>query len=229
MTENDFIALAFERMSVEKSIETSERFYATMRKRRSVRDFSTEPIPIQLIHNALLTAGSAPSGANKQPWHFVVVTDPQIKREIRVAAEAEEHEFYQRRASKAWLEDLQPLGTNEQKPFLETAPCLIGIFLKKFQSSGKNNKSKNYYTSESVGIATGMLISALHIAGLVTLTHTPSPMKFLNRILERPSDERAFLLLVVGYPTPNTTVPNIKKLPIDGISSFFCADEPPGS
>ncbi|MFT5693556.1 MAG: iodotyrosine deiodinase [Oceanicoccus sp.] len=229
MAENDFIALAFERMAAEESIEASELFYTTMRKRRSVRNFSTDPISMQAIQNALLTAGSAPSGANKQPWHFAVVTDPNIKRDIRLAAEAEEREFYQRRASKAWLDDLQPLGTNDQKPFLENAPCLIGIFLKKFSSTDNNDKSKNYYTSESVGIATGMLISALHIAGFATLTHTPSPMKFLNRILKRPSDERAFLLLIVGYPALGATVPNISKLPLDDISSFFPADEHLGS
>lgn len=225
MAGNDFIALAFERVAVEKSIEAVESFYTNMRKRRSVRDFSTEPISMQAVHSALLTAGSAPSGANKQPWHFAVVTDPLIKREIRLAAEAEEREFYQRRASKAWLEDLQPLGTDDQKPFLENAPCLIGIFLKKFSFADSGDKSKNYYTSESVGIATGMLISALHIAGFATLTHTPSPMKFLNRILKRPSDERVFLLLVVGYPARGATVPNISKLALDDISSFFPADE----
>ncbi len=226
MIEEDFIALEFERRTTEQSVREADAFYQTMRKRRSVRDFSSDPVPMQAIHNALLTAGSAPSGANKQPWHFTVVTDPSMKREIRLAAEAEEREFYQRRAPDAWLADLAPLGTDDQKPFLEEAPCLIGIFLKKFNATEEGNKSKNYYTSESVGIATGMLISALHIAGFATLTHTPSPMKFLNQIMKRPNDERAFLLLVVGYPAEGAKVPNIRKLPLDVTSSFFCADSP---
>lgn len=221
MPEADFIPLRYERMPESSMCHEAEAFYQRMSRRRSVRDFSADPVPMSVIHHALLTAGTAPSGANKQPWHFAVVTDPAVKKDIRLAAEEEEREFYQRRASEEWLADLAPLGTDDQKPFLETAPCLIGIFLQKFNPGTDGGKHKNYYTSESVGIATGLLISALHVSGLVTLTHTPSPMKFLNRILKRPDDERPFLLLVVGYPAEAVKVPNIAKLTLEQTSSFF--------
>lgn len=216
-----FIPLQYSRMSEQDMCREAQAFYQRMKTRRSVRDFSPDPIPRAVIEQALRTAGTAPSGANKQPWHFAVVTDPAVKREIRLAAEAEEREFYERRASEEWLKDLEPLGTNDQKPFLETAPCLIGVFLQKFNAGEDGGKHKNYYTSESVGLATGMLISALHLSGLATLTHTPSPMKFLNRILKRPEDERPFLLLVVGYPATDVKVPNISRFELEHTCSFF--------
>ena len=201
--------------------QSAQAFYQQMAKRRSVRDFSDRPIPQSVLENAILAAGSAPSGANMQPWHFAVVQDPAIKKKIREAAEIEERELYENRASDEWLDALAPLGTDAQKPFLETAPALIAIFLKKVTIDDEGVKHKNYYTSESVGIATGVLITALHNAGLATLTHTPSPMKFLSQILERPSHERPFLLLVTGYPAAGTLVPDIKRLPLDKIATFI--------
>ena len=201
--------------------QSAQAFYQQMAKRRSVRDFSDRPIPQSVLENAILAAGSAPSGANMQPWYFAVVQDPAIKKKICEAAEIEERELYENRASDEWLDALAPLGTDAQKPFLETAPALIAIFLKKVTIDDEGVKHKNYYTSESVGIATGMLITALHQAGLATLTHTPSPMKFLTEILERPSHERPFLLLVVGYPEEGAMVPDIQRLPLDKISTFL--------
>lgn len=221
MTEDAFIPLAYQRRPEVDMCREAEAFYQRMQSRRSVRHFSSDPVPKPVILDALRAAGTAPSGANKQPWHFAVVTDPAIKRQIRLAAEAEEREFYERRASNEWLADLAPLGTDADKPFLETAPCLIGIFLQKFNPGSDGGKHKNYYTSESVGIATGLLISALHLAGLATLTHTPSPMKFLNGILQRPDDERPFLLLVVGYPADGVRVPDIHRHSLDVTCSFF--------
>lgn len=196
-------------------------FYQQMSKRRSVRDFSDQPIPRSVLEHAILTAGSAPSGANMQPWHFVVVQDPAIKKQIRDAAEIEERELYDNRASDEWLQALAPLGTDPNKPFLERAPALIAVFLKKVTIDEAGVKHKNYYPSESVGIATGMLITALHQAGLGTLTHTPSPMKFLTKILDRPSHERPFLLLVVGYPAAGALVPDIERLPFGEIATFI--------
>ena len=201
--------------------QSAQAFYQQMAKRRSVRDFSDRPIPQSVLENAILAAGSAPSGANMQPWYFAVVQDPAIKKKIREAAEIEERELYENRASDEWLDALAPLGTDAQKPFLETAPALIAIFLKKVTIDDEGVKHKNYYTSESVGIATGMLITALHQAGLGTLAHTPSPMKFLTEILERPSHERPFLLLVVGYPEEGAMVPDIQRFPLDKISTFL--------
>lgn len=197
--------------------------YTQMAKRRTVRDFSNIPIPKEVIETCIRTAGSAPSGANHQPWHFVCVSDPEIKREIRIAAEAEERAFYGGKASDQWLDDLQGLGTDAQKPFLETAPWLIAIFAERYGLDDAGVKQKNYYVPESVGIATGLLISALHELGLATLTHTPSPMKFLNKILKRPSNERPMILLVVGHPAADAMVPRaatIKK-PLEKISSFY--------
>lgn len=196
-------------------------FYQLMSKRRSVRDFSNKSVPASVLEDAILAAGTAPSGANMQPWHFVVVQDQEIKQKIREAAEIEERELYENRASEEWLDALAPLGTDANKPFLETAPALIAIFLKKVTIDDNGDKHKNYYTSESVGIATGVLITALHNAGLATLTHTPSPMKFLSQILERPSHERPFLLLVTGYPAEGTRVPDIERLPLDKIATFL--------
>jgi nitroreductase len=185
-----------------------------------VREFSNRPVPLEIIEEALKTAGTAPSGANMQPWHFVVVGNAELKQKIRTAAEIEEKEFYEHRASQEWLDALEPLGTNEHKPFLEEAPWLIAVFLKKFSSDTQGRRLKNYYTAESVGIASGLLLSALHWAGLVTLTHTPSPMKFLNDLLERPVDERPYMLIVTGYPAMGAEVPVIGKEPLERIASF---------
>lgn len=195
-------------------------FYTTMQQRRSIRDFSARPIPDAVIETCLRTAGSAPSGANLQPWHFVVVRDSVVKRQIRLAAEAEEREFYEHRAPEDWLDALSPLGTNAEKPFLEIAPALIAIFAQNYHLAPDGQRVKHYYVSESVGIATGLLITALHTAGLATLTHTPSPMAFLNRILERPVYERPFLLLVVGYPADEATVPAITRKSLADIATF---------
>ena len=216
-----FIPLDFSPLEEQAMQQQAESFYLQMSKRRSVRDFSDKPIPLSVLENAILAAGTAPSGANMQPWHFVVVQNPEIKKRIRLAAEKEERELYDHRASDEWLDALAPLGTDADKPFLETAPALIAIFLKKVTIDADGAKHKNYYTSESVGIATGMLITALHQAGLATLTHTPSPMKFLTEILQRPSHERPFLLLVVGYPAEGALVPNIQRLPLSDIATFL--------
>lgn len=197
-----------------EGLERSSQYLETMRSRRTVRQFSDQPVPKDIIDTAVRAAGTAPSGANHQPWHFVCIRDPNIKREIRLAAEAEERAFYAGKAGDNWLQDIGPLGTDAQKPFLETAPWLIAIFSERYGLDANGSKRKNYYISESVGIATGFLISALHTAGLATLTHTPSPMKFLNTILKRPANERPFILMVVGYAAPNAKVPRaatIKK------------------
>ena len=215
-----FIPLDFSPLEEQAMQAQAESFYHQMSKRRSVRDFSDKPIPLSVLEHAILAAGTAPSGANMQPWHFVVVQSPEIKKSIRLAAEKEERELYEHRASDEWLDALAPLGTDANKPFLETAPALIAIFLKKVTIDEDGTKHKNYYTSESVGIATGVLITALHQAGLATLTHTPSPMKFLTDILERPNHERPFLLLVVGYPEEGAVVPDIQRLPLDKIATF---------
>ena len=196
-------------------------FYDEMRRRRTVRDFSTRPVPRSVIEACLRTAGTAPSGANQQPWHFVVVSDPVVKTRIRQAAEVEEREFYERRASQEWLDALAPIGTDANKPFLETAPYLIAIFAQTYGMAADGGKIKHYYVTESVGTATGLLIAALHHAGLVTLTHTPSPMGFLNEILGRPSNERPFLLLVVGHPAENAQVPVITKKALEEIATFL--------
>jgi nitroreductase len=193
---------------------------AEMQRRRSVRQFSSRPVPQEVIADCLLVAGSAPSGANLQPWHFVVVQDPTVKQQIREAAEKEEYEFYHGRAPQEWLEALASMGTDEHKPYLEIAPCLIVIFAQSYRLLPDGRKAKNYYVSESVGIATGMLIAAIHHAGLVALTHTPSPMGFLNRILGRPDNERPFLLLVVGYPADDAVVPELSKKALPDIATF---------
>ncbi len=220
MDDKKYIRLKFTEKSVDEMIAASQDFYSVMKSRRTVREFSDRPIPDEVIRNAISAAGTAPSGANQQPWHFVVVSDPEKKREIREAAEKEERAFYQGRAPEEWLRALQPLGTDENKPFLEIAPCLIAIFLKKTTPNESGKEYKNYYSSESVGIATGILITALHLSGLVTLTHTPSPMKFLNMTLGRPKSERPFLLLVTGYPSEVAKVPVICKFSLDQIATF---------
>ena len=195
-------------------------FYAEMRNRRSVRQFSNRPVPREIIEDCLCAAGTAPNGANLQPWHFVVVSDPAVKQRIRLAAEEEERAFYARRASQEWLNALAPLGTNAEKPFLEIAPYLIVIFAQSHGVAPDGSTVKHYYVQESVGIAAGMLITAVHHAGLVSLTHTPSPMGFLNMILNRPQHERPFLVLVVGYPAEGVTVPEITKKPLEEIATF---------
>jgi len=196
-------------------------FRKEMQRRRTVRHFSDRPVPREIIEECLLTAGTAPNGANLQPWHFVVISDPKIKHEIRVAAEEEERDFYNRRAPQEWLEALAPLGTDEHKPFLETAPYLIAIFGKNHSELSNGRRVKNYYVNESVGIATGMLITAVHNAGLVSLTHTPSPMGFLNQILNVDKDAKPFLLLVTGYPAEDAEVPIIQKKSLDEIATFL--------
>lgn len=205
----------------EEMKQRAKSFRREMQRRRTVRHFSDKPVPREIIEECLLTAGTAPNGANLQPWHFIVVSDPQVKQQIRVAAEEEEREFYHRRAPQEWLEALAPLGTDEHKPFLETAPYLIAIFGKNHSELEDGRKVKNYYVNESVGIATGFLIVALHNAGLVSLTHTPSPMGFLNEILNVPSDEKPFLLLVTGYPAEDAQVPVIQKKPLEEIATFL--------
>ncbi|MEZ4494907.1 MAG: nitroreductase family protein [Dehalococcoidia bacterium] len=191
--------------------ERATRFRVELQQRRTVRDFSRRPVERAVIEQCLLAAGSAPSGANQQPWHFAVVAEPATKARIRVAAEAEEREFYARRAPQDWLDALAPLGTDASKPFLETAPYLIAIFAQAYGHNADGSQRKHYYVSESVGIATGLLIAALHHAGLATLTHTPSPMGFLSEILGRPKNEKPYLLLVTGYPVENARVPVIEK------------------
>ncbi|HSN50920.1 MAG TPA: nitroreductase family protein [Woeseiaceae bacterium] len=205
--------------------ERVERFYRDMARRRSVREFSDRPVPRDIIETALEAAGTAPSGANLQPWHFVVVSAADTKRRIRAAAEAEEQEFYEHRASPEWLAALEPLGTDASKPFLETAPYLIAVFLQKYGRLEDGRKVKHYYPTESTGLATGILITALHQAGLATLTHTPSPMKFLNEILGRPLSERPFLLLVVGYPAADARVPDIGRKELGAFVTFV--EDPP--
>jgi len=196
-------------------------FYNTIKNRRTVRDYADKPVPREIIETCLKVAGTAPNGANLQPWHFVVVSNAEVKRKIREAAESEEREFYNGRASAEWLDALAPLGTDAHKPFLETAPYLIAIFAQNYGVTATGEKVKHYYVSESVGIATGFLITAIHQAGLVSLTHTPSPMKFLNQILDRPSNERPFLLLVVGYPAEEAEVPDITKKSLPEIATFI--------
>jgi iodotyrosine deiodinase len=210
--------------------EAARRFYDVMKQRRSVRMFSDKPVSRETIEHIIAAAGTAPSGANKQPWRFVAVQDPAIKREIRVAAEAEEHEFYTRRANETWKRDLYPFGTDEHKPFLEIAPWLIVVFKlmkdPRQMELGEAYSDQVYYVNESVGIATGLLLAATHHAGLVALTHTPSPMKFLAQILRRPEYERPFLLIPVGYPADDCEVPNISRKPLDQI---MAVDRPDSS
>jgi nitroreductase len=214
-----FVPLAFrERYDMR---ERAAAFHADLARRRTVRHYSSRPVDRAVIDECLLAAGSAPSGANLQPWHFVVVSDAAIKKQIRDAAEEEERAFYGGRAPQEWLDALAPLGTDDRKPFLEDAPYLIAIFAQAYGLLPDGRKVKNYYVQESVGIATGMLITAIHQAGLVSLTHTPSPMGFLNTILGRPANERPFLLLVVGFPAADAEVPDIGKKSLDEIATYL--------
>jgi len=214
-----FEPLNFERLSEAEQLRRSNEFADRLLTRRSVRHFSREPIPAELIENAIRVAGAAPSGANQQPWTFVVISDPELKREIRIAAEAEEKESYERRMSQEWLDALAPLGTDWRKPHIEDAPCVIVVFRQAYgiridSETGEEARVLHYYSEESVGIAVGFLLAALHISGLATLTHTPSPMKFLSKILDRPANERAFVLIPVGYPAADAEAPAITKKPL---------------
>jgi nitroreductase len=219
--DHKFVPLAgYREYPVEEMHRRAQAFRAELARRRSVRQFSDRPVPREIIEECLRTAGSAPSGANMQPWHFVVVSDAEVKRRIREGAEEEEREFYRTRAPREWLEALVPLGTDEHKPFLEAAPYLIVVFTQRYGVAAEGRRFKHYYARESVGLATGLLIAAVHNAGLVSLTHTPSPMGFLNEILGRPEEERPFLILVVGYPADNAVVPDISRKPLNEIATF---------
>ena len=215
-----FQKLQFNILPKTKMLNRSKSFLARVRLRRSVRDFSDKAVPIDLITNAIKAAASAPSGANKQPWHFVIVNDLLIKKEIRLAAEKEEKAFYSYRASAEWLKDLVPFETSWSKPFLEIAPSLIVVF-KKIYDVEEKQKKKNYYVNESVGIACGILLAALHNSGLATLTHTPAPMGFLEEILNRPKNEKAFLLIPVGFPNTNAEVPRLSKKAFDKVCDIL--------
>ncbi len=214
MTDIKTVPLQFDRLPEAEMIARSRAFYERMRRRRSVREFVDEPVPIEVLERCIAAAGTAPSGANKQPWTFVLVTDPDVKVKIREAAEEEERAFYNGRAPQRWLDDLAHLGTDEHKPFLTIAPALIAVFA---QKHGADADERHYYVNESVGIAVGILLAALHEAGLATLTHTPSPMNFLRDVLGRPSNERAYVLIPVGYPTDDCRVPDIAKKSLDEI------------
>ena len=216
----EFQKLEFKNQTEEKMVQRSKRFLEMIKSRRTVRDFSEKNIPEGIIENAVKVAATAPSGANKQPWHFVIVKDPAIKKKIRVAAEKEEKEFYEHRAPDSWLEDLNQFKTDWHKPFLEVAPALVVVFRQSYRDLGSTRR-KNYYVNESVGIASGFLLAALHNAGLVTLTHTPSPMGFLEKILKRPKNEKAFLLIPVGYPAENAKVPDLIKKPYNEIATVL--------
>ncbi len=207
------VLLDFEHVEAAEMARRAMAFRALMSRRRTVRDFSDRPVAREVIEDCVMTAATAPSGANQQPWTFVCLSDPATKRRIRDAAEEEERGFYAGRASDEWLEALAPLGTDENKPFLETAPWLIAIFAQRYGTTADGRRIKHYYVPESVGIASGFLIAALHGAGLATLTHTPSPMGFLNEICGRPDHEKAVILLVVGYPAERATVPDISRKP----------------
>ena len=215
-----FQKLHYNQLSETKMVRESELFLERFNQRRTIRDFSDKSFPVEIIQNAIKTASSAPSGANKQPWHFVIVQDFKIKKEIRIFAEKEEKEFYDHRAPKDWIDDLNQFGTNWQKPFLEIAPYLIVVF-KQSYDLGSNGKKKNYYVNESVGIASGFLLAALHNAGLVTLTHTPSPMGFLEKILKRPKNEKAVLLIPVGYPAAEAVVPKLEKKSFKDVATIL--------
>ena len=217
----DHIPYQPERLSPEATSQSAETFKRHMVQRRSVRYFSDEPVPREVIENIIATAASAPSGANKQPWHFCAISNAELKAKIREAAEIEERAFYEQRATEAWLKDLEPLGTDSNKPFLEDAPWLIVVFREMNNPLPDGTTAKNYYVSESVGIASGFLIAAIHQAGLATLTHTPSPMDFLGNILNRPSHQKAYLLLPVGYPAADATVPNIQRKPLRDVLTWL--------
>jgi iodotyrosine deiodinase len=212
-----FVALEFERLSEAEQLSRSRAFLESMRRRRSVRQFSREPVPFELLENAVATAGTAPSGAHQQPWTFVVVSDPELKRRIRIAAEEEERRSYESRMPDDWLEALRPLGTDWRKAHIEDAPFVIVVFEQAYGVAADGSKVKHYYVRESVGIAVGFLLASLHEAGLATLTHTPSPMAFLRDILDRPVNERPYVLIPVGYPADGCTVPDLERKPLNEV------------
>ncbi|MCM2269084.1 MAG: nitroreductase family protein [Thermoanaerobaculia bacterium] len=218
------IALDWQELPAEESARRGREALASLRRRRSVRDFSPRPVPREWIELAVRAAATAPSGAHRQPWRFVAVSDPAVKREIRAAAEAEERESYEGRMSEEWLAALEPLGTDWRKPFLETAPWLVVVFAELWEQRPDGRRIKNYYVKESVGIACGLFVATLHAMGLATLTHTPSPMAFLNRILARPENEKPYILFPVGYPAPDARVPDLERKPLDAVAEFR---EPP--
>ena len=218
--------VGYQRLPVAQMRARAAALHRQLDARRTVRDFAPDAVPEDVIVSALRSAGTAPSGANLQPWHFVVISDASVKSAIRVAAEAEEKEFYERRATPEWLAALAPLGTDANKPFLETAPYLIAVFVQKYGTLPDGRRVKHYYPMESTGLACGLLITALHNAGLATLTHTPSPMAFLNTILERPRSEKPFLLLVTGYPAADATVPDIRRKPLEAFTTFVGTPPP---
>ena len=221
MTEEKFISLAdYCKYPEAEMKKRAFDFYVEMKRRRTVRNFSAQPVDRSIIENCLRTAGTAPSGANQQPWRYIIVSDQAVKRQIREAAEKIEKEFYSKEATKKWVNALQHLGTGPMKPFLENAPYLIAIFSQLYSYSSDGEKKKHYYVSESVGIATGILITALHHAGLASLTYTPANMRFLNKILKRPSNEKPFMILVVGYPSENALVPAVQKKSLEDIAEF---------
>lgn len=215
-----FIPYQVANFDLETQKERAKSYYQYMDTRRTVREYSDQEVPMELIENIIKTASTAPSGAHKQPWTFCVVKDPEMKKKIRIAAEKEEKESYESRMSERWKQDLEPLGTNWEKPFLEKAPYLIVVFKRVYEKSG-DQKVNNYYVNESVGLACGFLINAIHNAGLATLTHTPSPMNFLAELLERPANERPFLLLPVGYPAPDAQVPVLERKPLDAVMKVY--------
>jgi iodotyrosine deiodinase len=221
MPDAPFVPLRFTPRPPDEMAARAAEFYAEMNRRRTVRHFSDKPVPASVVDDALQTAGTAPSGAHLQPWRFVVVRDPDLRRQLRAAAEEEERAFYGGRAPQEWRDALAPLGTDADKPFLETAPVLIAVFVQTYGLLPDGRRVKHYYASESVGIATGLLLAALHHAGLVSLTHTPSPMGFLNRLLDRPAHERPFLLVVAGLPAPDARVPDLSRKPLAEIASFL--------
>ncbi|MEQ9591071.1 MAG: nitroreductase family protein [Cyclobacteriaceae bacterium] len=217
----DFVSYHRETYSEKEMLERSRSFYEWLNKRRTVRDFSDKPIPKEVIDNLILSASTAPSGAHKQPWTFCVVADPKLKSQIRVEAEKEEYESYNSRMPPEWLDDLRPLQTDWKKPFLEIAPYLIIVFKKTYDLTDTGEKKTNYYVAESVGLASGMLLAAIHNAGLVALTHTPSPMNFLAKLLNRPINEKPFLLIPVGYPIEETYVPKLKRKDLEEVAIYY--------
>lgn len=220
MTQYPFVPYRPERLAREEMARRGEELYRHLDARRSVRDFSSDPVPREMIETAIRTASTAPSGAHRQPWRFVVVGNPEIKRRIRIAAEAEEKKSYEQRMPDEWLEALAPLGTDWQKPFLETVPWIVVAFEELYGFDADGNKRKNYYVRESVGLACGMFISALHTMGLATLTHTPSPMGFLRVLLGRPKNERPYILFPVGYPAADAEVPDLRRKSLDEVALF---------
>jgi iodotyrosine deiodinase len=216
-----FVPLEYTPISAEESAERSRQFFELCSRRRTVRDYSDADVSREVIEHCVRTARTAPSGANQQPWHFVLIQDPTVKQQIRTAAETEEREFYQNRAPDEWLRALEPFGTNADKPFLEVAPWLIAVFCQRYRVAPDGLKTRHYYATESVGIATGLLITAIHNAGLCSLTHTPSPMGFLNQVLGRPENERPCVLLAVGYPANDIHVPDIQRKNLSEIATWY--------